>query len=330
MNRSSGSIWPIGLALTAALTASTLAHAGNLVSTSQIVRACAAEGGRRTPAVSGIDIKTMPAAPGDLPFIQVTNRRSGATVRIYHQPALLRVARARAACFGGLTALLQPVIPDPRQGVPWAPIVLTRDPNYVPPRSETEHRWIVPGFSGAWDASAISFLVLVMPHEETHNSQIALRATRLPRWFQEGHAEWAGLHVTEVVRPDLATAQRRAHDKALIERPDAHLGAWGGRRVKPEAIDRQISPADRERRRREPDWSPPGPFSFGPGDFVDDNDKEASRYAAALALFDGLEQRHGHAAVQAWATAVLKNTDNKAIVPLAKDILGEDIAPLLH
>lgn len=47
-------------------------------------------------------------------------------------------------------------------------------------------------------------------------------------------------------------------------------------------------------------------------------------------MFDGLERRHGYAAVQAWVTAVLKSPDDKDIVPLARQVLGEDIAPLLR
>ncbi|MFC5547962.1 hypothetical protein [Massilia aerilata] len=71
---------------------------------------------------------------------------------------------------------------------------------------------------------------------------------------------------------------------------------------------------------------PPGPFSFGPGDFVEDDGNGTARYGAALALFTGLEQRHGRAAVQDWVRAVLEGKDAAQIVPLAPD---EDIAPLL-
>jgi len=319
MNRHLGLI---GVA--AALLASPAAASG--ISTNQVRKACAAG-----PAVvAGIDVKAMPGAPGDLPFVQVVNRRTRASVRIYHDPSLRQVALARAACFGGVLARLPALLPDTPPNVTWAPIVLTLDPDYIPPRTEAEHRWIAPRFEGAWNSDTILFLIKTMPHEETHGRQTALRSTPLPRWFQEGHAEWVGLKVTAAIRPDVAAAARKAHDKARAALPDAHLGAWGGKKIKSEAIDRQISPADRERRKLDPSWTPPGPLKFSPADFVDDNDNEPARYAAALSVFDGLERRHGQAAVQAWAAAVLKNPDDKDIVPLAQKILGEDIAPLLR
>lgn len=296
----------------------------------QVQRACSAAPGRAAPTVTGIGFKAMPAAPGDLPYIQVVDQKTGARVRIYHDPSLREVALARAACFGGVLTRLPSLIPNTPPGVTWAPIVLTLNEDYIPPRSESEHRWVAPRFNGTWNAHGISFLIKVMPHEETHGRQLASRATPLPRWFQEGHAEWVGLKVTEAVRPDLAAAARQEHQAASTALPDARLGAWGGRKVKDEAIQRQLSPADQERRRREPGWIPPGPFKFGPGDFVEDNDNEAGRYAAALAVFDGLERRHGREAVQTWVAAVLASADNKDIVPLAQQTLGEDITPLLR
>lgn len=316
---------PVRLAAIAALLA-TPAVAGG-ASIDQVRKACAAPEGRAAPALPGIEVTAMPAAPGDLPFMQVVNRQTGASVRLYHDPSLREVARARAACFGGVLAQLPAAIPD-KPDVAWEPIVLTLDRGYIPPRDGVDHRWIAPRFTGKWDSEGVLFLVKTMPHEETHGRQNALHPAPLPRWFQEGHAEWAGLKVTEAVRPDLALAARQAHRKAGVDHP--RLGAWGGRRVKPEAIDRQLSPADRERVRREPGWAPPGPFSFSPGDFVEDNDNEGGRYAAALAVFDGLERRHGRVAVQTWVTAVLNSPDSKDIVPLAQKILGEDIAPLLR
>lgn len=294
----------------------------------QVVHACRA-GEDVVSKVAGVETRATPASPGDLPYVLVTDR-TGASVRIYHDPALRNAAMARAACFGGLLAVLQPRIPDPRDAVRWAPMVLTRDPGYIPPRTGVESRWILPGFTGRWDAQAMDFLARVMPHEETHDSQIALRATKLPRWFQEGHAEWVGLQVTGRIRPDMAATRRDALKRALAGLAEPHLANWGGLRVKPEAMDRQLSPADRERRAKDPDYTPPDPFRFGPDDFVEDNSNEEGRYGAALALFDGLERRHGLAAVQAWVTAVLNDGDNGHIVPLAQKTLGEDIAPMLR
>lgn len=63
---------------------------------------------------------------------------------------------------------------------------------------------------------------------------------------------------------------------------------------------------------------------------VEDNGNEAGRYGAALALFAGLEQRHGKAAVERWVGAVLKADNAEQIVQLARTLLGEDLTPLLR
>lgn len=317
-----------GFALLAAGLIAFPAMAGS-VSIHQVRKACAAED-RIAATVDGIDVTPMPAAAADLPFLQVSNRKTGARVRIYHDPALETVAKERAACLGGVLAQLPSLISDTPAGVEWMPIVLTVDRTYVPPRTGPEHRWIVPDFNGGWNTAALRFLIEIMPHEETHGRQTALRAAPLPRWFQEGHAEWVSLHAIEPIRPDLVAAARRRHAEAAAGLLAPRLGAWGGRKVKPEAIERQLSPADRERRARDPSWTPTGTFNFRSGDFVEDNDDEEGRYAAALALFDSLERRHGRRAIQAWAAAVLKSPDNNDIAPLAQQMLGEDIGPALH
>ena len=324
--------WP-GLALALAVTladpAQSASSRGPAATAVEIATACSAAPDI-IPALAGIDVAAMaPAAEGDLPYLLVSDRASGATIRIYHDPGLAAVARARAACLGGSLTLLPANIPDGRTAISWAPIVLTLDPSYIPPRSEFERRWVLPDFTGRWDQRATAFLVRVMPHEETHDSQNRRRTAQLPRWFQEGHAEWAGLKVTKQVAPAEETRRRKQLAADLAALPAPALGQWGGRRVKQEAIDRQLSPADRERRAREPGWSPPGPFSFSPNDFFEDNANEEGRYGAALALFDGLEQRHGQAAVLKWIAAVLADGDNKRIAVHAREILGEDISLLL-
>lgn len=298
-------------------------------SRAEVATACSAPDGEN-PRIAAIEISAMPAAAKDLPFVAIRNRADGASARIYHDPALRAVAESRAACFGGLLFLLAPLIPDARHNVEWASIVLTRDRGYIPPRAGSERRWIVPNFGGRWDADAIRFLVTVMPHEEVHHSQASRRLKKLPRWFQEGHAEWVGLKVTEMVRPDLARDRRDGLSAELAAEPAVQLGSWGGVKIKDEAIERQLSLADRERRAREPGYMPPGPFNFGAGDFAEDNVNQEQRYAAALALFEGLERRHGPAAVAAWVSAALDADKSDAIIATATDILGEDIAPLLR
>lgn len=279
-------------------------------------------------ALGHVQVRAVAASPGDLPYYEAHSRLTGSSVRIYHDPELADAAAAKIACFMGLLDLLPAALADTRRNVAWSPMVITRQTNYIPPKRDGELRWSNVFTSTNWDARTLAFLIDTMPHEEVHFAQGD--AIKLPRWFAEGHAEWASLQVTEQVRPDLASSGRARYADAFAKLGKARLGAWGGLRVKPEAIERQLSAQDRERRARDPSYQPKGPFNFQPGDFVEDDGDEEGRYGAALALFGGLEQRHGRQAVQAWVRAVLDGRNAAQIVPLARQMLGEDIAPLLR
>ncbi|MFC3457697.1 hypothetical protein [Massilia haematophila] len=275
-----------------------------------------------------VHVRAWPALPGDLPYYEARSALTGARVRIYHDPDLAPAAAAKSACLMGMLDLLSGVVPEARRGMVWSPMVITRNADYIPLKQDGELRW--PNvFSGTgWSPAALDFLMNVMPHEEVHLIQRASGAS-WPRWFEEGHAEWANLQVTEQVNPDSAREQRELRMQDLRRLDAPRLGAWGGLSVKPEAIERQLSPEDRERRAKDPSYNPPGPFKFGSDDLMQDNADELGRYGAALALFDGLEQRHGRAAVRAWVSAVLASKDAGQIAPLARQLLGEDIAQLL-
>jgi hypothetical protein len=279
-------------------------------------------------AMPGIAVTLSPGAAGDLPYAEARSAATGASARIYFEPALAQGVESKAACLAGLLDLLAPVIPDPRRGLHWSAMTITTNPDYVSPKTG-EARWLNVFRSSGWDEAALNFLIEVMPHEQVHFSQ-ARGAIKLPRWFQEGHAEWAGLKVTRQVRPDMAERRRAglAAERARLDAP--RLGAWGGMRVRPEAIARQMSSEERALAAQDPSYVPKGPFKFGPGDFMQDLANEQGRYGAALALFDGLESRHGLAAVQEWVTAVLASGDASRILPLAQEKLGEDLAPLLR
>ena len=229
----------------------------------------------------------------------------------------------------GMLDLLSASLPEARSQTVWSPMVISRKHDYIPPKRNGELRWLNTFGSGAWSAQNINFLVNVMPHEETHLIQ-SRGGQRLPRCFEEGHAEWAGLQVTERIRPDLAGKERARRARDFRALGVAHLGAWGGIQVKPEAIERQLSQEDRKRRAKDPAYVPPGPFSFKPEDMVKDDGNEEGRYGAALALFDGLEARHGRAAVRAWVSAVLASKATPDIPALARAHFGEDIAPALR
>ena len=289
--------------------------------------ACNAKGAS-PHALPGITLRSMPAAPGDLPYVMADSAATGSQVRIYHEPKLAAAALSKAACFAGLVDLLAPYIPDKRRGLQWSPIIITTDPGFIPVRTKEEARWLKVFASTEWDDQGLAFLLQVIPHEETHFSQSRSK-NKLPRWFEEGHAEWAGQRINAQLRSELALKRRTHYATEAAKLGAANLADWGGLQVKPEAIERQLSAEDRARKAKDPSYSPPGPFNFGPGDLVQDMANEQGRYGAALAIFEGLEQRHGLAAVQAWILAVFDASENSQIVPLARQHFGEDIAPLL-
>lgn len=290
--------------------------------------ACSADA-RPDAALPNVQVRAMPAAADDLPYIEAQSRATNARVRIYHDPDLADAAASKAACFMGMLDLLPPLVPEARAQRTWSPMVITRRANYIPPKRDGELRWVNEFDAGGWSPRAIDFLVSVMPHEETHLVQ-GDRRRDLPRWFEEGHADWVGLQVSAMVSPGSARSKREQRARDFRSLAIAHLGAWGGLQVKPEAVERQLSPEDRARRAQDPSYNPPGPFRFTREDLVEDNGNEAGRYGAALALFEGLEARHGRPAVQAWASAVLASTGESDIPALALQVLGEDIAPLLR
>jgi hypothetical protein len=226
-----------------------------------------------------------------------------------------------APASAGLLALLQPIVPDSGKAVHGNAIVLASDVNYIPPMSPDESRWsinrLAGKWDGKWDAAATRFLLVTMPHEQTHATQNAIHP-KLPRWFMEGHAQWAGLHVTEIVRPELSNEERSSAEKAFRAPTKPRLSAWGSPRVKQEAFDRQLSAEDKARRKEDPTYYPPRPFHFGPDDIEQDMSEEPGRYGAALALFEGLEHRHGIRKVQTWIVAVLNSVDSGEIVPLGQ------------
>jgi hypothetical protein len=306
-------------------TACSAAHAAGI---SGLQAACKTDSGPGT-SLPYVQVRAVAAEAEDLPYYEAHSNATGGSVRIYHDPALADAAASKAACFMGMLDLLSTALPYVHGKVVWSPMVVTSNKNYIPPKRDGEIRWVNVFGSTTWRPANMQFLISTLPHEETHHSQSMAR-TKLPRWFEEGHADWTGLQVTEQIRPDLAQSERTQRADDFRKLGTAHLGAWGGIRVKPEAIERQLSAEDRERRRKDPSYNPPGPFSFQSGDFEEDNGGETGRYGAALALFTGLEQRHGRAAVQAWVGAVLEGKDARQIVPLGRQMLGENITPLLQ
>lgn len=280
-------------------------------------------------SAKGIEIRdSAPRTAGDLPFVQGTDKTTGATNRIYYARGLRGLAKSKATCWALELRLLAAFIPDDRRDVVWDALAFVTDERYAPDRSETaDRRWIIV-VGAAAKLSLDGFLVETMPHEQVHASQ-RRRGMRLPRWFEEGHAQWAGLKVTEAVAPITAALARSKASATPSSAVCRSLGAWGGTRVRPEAILRQLTPEDRHRYSIDPNFAPKGPFSFAPTDMITDGDDSECRYAASLNLFEGLEARHGEQAVKGWVTLVLASPTSD-IEALAVERLGEDIRPMLR
>nr|WP_315383497.1 hypothetical protein [uncultured Sphingomonas sp.] len=313
------------------LTASSSAHPNGADRHAELQRACSQQYPIRPPSVTVVRHRME----GDLPYFEARNTKIDATIKVFYESGLEQAATRAASCLATVLWDLPRFIPDPTRGIQWEAVVLTHDAGYKWDRATQAARWVLTLPDGKWTDRAEEYILITMPHEQVHVRQLARHSAKLPRWFEEGHAQWAGLHVSELVRPDLALEERRRKTDAWARFGNVHLRSWGSVRVKREAILRQLSPEDRAHGERDPSFNPPGPFHFGPGDFElvsgqNGKQDETGIYAAALAVFDQLEARHGRAAVQRWTAAVLESNDSAQIVPLAQSVLGEDIAPLLN
>jgi hypothetical protein len=296
-------------------------HESKAVNLMAAQRSCSL-GSPATYQILGIQVRQHRAEPGDAAYFEVHVTATGATSRLYYEPKLRVAAQSKAACFGALLSLLAPLVPDDGVGVTWMPLYLTNAEAVSPDRL----RGMAVRLKGRkWDQQSLETLLRVVPHEEVHDSQKRQRATSLPRWFQEGHAELAGLSVTDLVQPDLARKHRADIAAAAARLQDAALGRWGGIRVKPAAIRRQLTPEDRARKAADPTYEAHHMFKFSKSDYEQDLSNEDARYGASLALFEELQQRHGRAAMLRWIGAVMADEDNTHIVPLAQATFAEDI-----
>lgn len=283
--------------------------------------------GNGVQALAGFVIEDQPPADGDLPSLLVTDSGSNANLTIFYQPDYEEMARSRAACLGVQLALLQHWLGDDRRGVEWDSVVFARS-DYVSPRDGGPPRWLA-----TQGDETDAFVARTMPHEQVHRFQKRNGAV-LPRWFAEGHAVWVAGHVIPALRPDLAAVEVAELDAALAELDGTPaLRNWGAVRVKREAIWRQVPPDMQARMDADPTFSPPGPFSFGPGDIESDQSNTVARYAAAARIFAGIEMRHGAGAVQRWVsdlTASQGSVPNSRILESAQERLGQDLSHLLE
>lgn len=129
-----------------------------------------------------------------------------------------------------------------------------------------------------------------------------------------------------------ADARKGAHALEESTEPVA-LNRWGGMRVKPEAILRQVSAEEREKIKADPHYTPAGPFSFGPGDMISDESNTPPRYEAAWRVFASLEAAYGAARVEAWAidlTAAGGSVTGARVQETAAAAFGEDLSRRLQ
>jgi len=290
--------------------------------------ACAAPIGTR-PSVAGILVEPVAASDGDLPYLRITDRRSGGWMRAYHDRASAGAAWARAACLGAQLRLVGEETDRAWRDGQWYSVTFTSDPAYVPPRDPGERRWTIPTRpDGTLGAEGQSMVVVTMPHEQVHAFQKRAGA-RVPRWFEEGHAEWVSRRVKARLAPAAAGADVRRYADALARSTvPVALAQWGGVSVTRAAIQRQASAEDRRRMEVDPSFVPPGPYKIGPRDMVSDESNIDARYEAAARVFAALSARHGRAKVEAWVrdlTARDGTLTPERISETARTALGEDL-----
>jgi len=269
---------------------------------------------------------------GDLLGVRVMDPDRRLVFRVYFDSTCRAVALKAIPTIANMYAMLsQSVGADPSQ-IEWAALAFVTDTAYVPPRNAGEIRWSVTVEpSGVLGTRGEHDLYLTVPHEQVHSIQNSL-SEGAPRWFQEGQAEWAGLRVTQTWRPLLA-AKKREEDAAAYAGLPRQLAAWGSVRVKREAILRQMTPEQRARQAQDSTYTPPGPWKFGPSDFVSDESETAARYGAALALFYELERAGGSSQLVNWNHRLWdepKVLTTKLLTASIREYFGLDIAPRLR
>jgi len=281
---------------------------------------------------SSIVITRPRSAPGDILGVRVMDPDRRLVFRVYFDSTSRAVAlRAIPTIAAMYTALSQSLGADPAK-VEWAGVAFVTDTAYLPPRNTGEVRWSVnveP--AGELGTRGETDLYLTLPHEQVHSLQNSL-SEGAPRWFQEGQAEWAGLRVTDGLRPALAAKKRQQDSTAYAGLP-RRLAAWGSVTVKREAMLRQMTPEQRTRLAADSAYQPPGPWTFSPSDFVSDESETAARYGAALALFTELERARGSSQLinwyhRLWGDSRLLTT--KSLTASIREHLGLDIAPSLR
>lgn len=293
--------------------------------------ACSASTEQPT-TVAGIAVRHINAEPGDLEIYRITDIDSGDWMDAFYDKPSQKAARSRTFCLGAQLKLLRRTLADDRVKVRWAAAVFTTDPNYVIPKSSSLVRWVVPVRSdGKLTIKGQEIVVSVLPHEQAHVYQLRNNSI-LPRWFMEGHAEWIGELITEIIAPKAAVTRRKSLDNDLkASTTPVALSKWGSIKVKSEAVLRQLPAAERAKFAADPTYKPSTEgvsFSFGPDDMESDESNTEARYAASWHIFNAMEVKRGQHAVQLWVSALTARpgrVDAKTINMTAKVALGENL-----
>lgn len=286
-------------------------------------------------SVYGFEVQDLPSDDAKLKLLRVTARQ-GAFMHVYFDEKSEADARRYAGCLGTQLNLLATELLDERNGAQWASVVFTADLKYIPPRGEmAKTRWVIFTDPNALEGQRPRPMVIeTLPHEQVHDFQ-SRNGAITPLWSSEGHATWAGLRITGMLDPEAARLDReeRLSELGAAEGP-VNLGGWGQRRVKREAILRQVSTEDRARMESDPQLVPKGgSYTFTMDDFESDESMAGVRYAAALLMFEGLEKRHGAEQVRRWVLDVTSATGDMTEDQLATSVkmhFGEDLSDLLE
>jgi hypothetical protein len=269
---------------------------------------------------------------GDLAGLRVVDLGSGSVFRVYADSVSAATARELIPRLHHIYILVAMFMGAEPGLVDWAAVAFVGDADHTPPREGRETRWhLETDAEGRLTPESADRMFWFIPHEQAHTVHGTFAAD-VPRWFSEGVAAWVEMRVAERLASVVAVEVRARYDAAAAAEP-VNLGGWGGVSARPEAILRQVPPEQRERMEREPGYSPPGPFSFGPDDFVTDLADEKARYAAALHLFEGIEQEVGLPALQRWLATVWElggRWRTSDLVALAREELGIDLEPRLR
>jgi len=294
--------------------------------------ACTAQPGER-PALAGVAVEDEPATTGDLPAIRVTSKATGAFMRVHYDAGSERIARARAACLGAQLSIVERETGDVRRNAEWMSAVFTQDQTYIPPRGgDVQPRWVIEvDQDGTLTQLGHAMVVHTLPHEQVHWQMRG--SSILPRWVLEGHARWVQDRIAPQFAPSVAVTQDRMRAEAAVNADGPlNLANWGSERPKREAYLRQVSPEDRARMEADPNYFPSGTFTFTTDDFETDASNFAARYAAATAIFTGLERRHGANALRAWMTEVTSldgRVSKDALATAIRRHFGEELDNLL-